>query len=77
MVSFTGKLKSFTRAQAAEMVQQAGGKAFTKAMPAGTTLLVVGDTAGNDTRKLEQADEWIGQVRKITEAQFLAMLKPA
>ena len=77
MVSFTGKMKSMTRPQAAEMVRQAGGRAFTKSMPVGTTLLVVGDTAGNDTRKLEKADEWIGQLRKITESQFLAMFNPS
>ena len=76
-VSFTGKLKSMTRPQAAELVQNAGGKAFVKAMPAGTTLLVVGDTGGSDTNKLEKADEWIGQVRKITESQFLAMFAQA
>lgn len=77
MVSFTGKLKSMTRGEAAEMVRKAGGKAFTKAMPAGTTLLIVGDTAGCDTAKLEKADEWIGQLKKLTEGQFLAMLKGA
>lgn len=77
MVSFTGKLKTMNRNQAAEMVRQAGGKAFTKAMPAGTNLLVVGDTAGENTAKLDKADEWIGQVRKITEMQFLAMFETA
>ena len=76
-VSFTGKMKSMTRRQAAEMVRQAGGLAFTKSMPVGTTLLVVGDTGGNDTQKLEKADEWIGQLRKITEPQFLAMFNPS
>ena len=39
--------------------------------------LVVGDTGGNDTQKLEKADEWIGQLRKITEPQFLAMFNPS
>lgn len=75
IVSFTGKLRSMTRAQAAEIVRKGGGKAFTKAMPAGTTLLVVGDIAGDgNTGKLDKADEWIGQVKKIYEPQFMAML---
>ncbi len=75
IVSFTGRLKSMNRAEAAEMVKQAGGKAFTKAMPAGTTILVIGDTNGENTAKQDKAAEWIGQVRRITEAQFLAMFK--
>lgn len=77
VVSFTGKLKSMPRAQAAEMVNKAGGRGCKKEMPVGTTLLVVGDTNGNDTQKLEKADEWIGQVKKITEEQFLAMFEAA
>ena len=42
-------------------------------MPASTTLLVVGDKPGMD--KLNKADRWIAQVRKITPAQFDFMLK--
>lgn len=73
VVSFTGRLSvsGMTRAQAIEKVQQAGGKAY-QAMPASTTILVVGDRPGMG--KLDKADEWISHVRKITERQFLDML---
>ncbi len=75
MVAFTGKLSSMTRAEAVEKVRQAGGRGYVKGMSAGTTLLVVGALKGDGcSRKLDKADEWIGQVRKITEAQFLTML---
>ena len=72
VVAFTGTLKrsGMTRRQAAEKVRQAGGRAYDREMPAGTTLLVVGDNPG--IGKMDKADRWIGQVRKITEAQFLA-----
>lgn len=72
-VAFTGRLSrsGMTRREAAEKVRQAGGRAYDKGMPAGTTLLVVGDKPG--MCKMDKADEWIGQVRKITEAQFLEM----
>lgn len=74
-VAFTGKLSSMTRAEAVEKVRQAGGQGYVKEMPVGTTLLVVGTLKGDGcSRKLDKADEWIGQVRKVTEAQFLAML---
>ena len=53
-------------------VEANGGKAF-EDMPASTTLLVVGDKPGMD--KLNKADRWIAQVRKITPAQFDFMLK--
>ncbi len=70
-VAFTGTLTGMTRAEAIAAVQAADGKAF-DTMPAGTTLLVVGRKPGMG--KLDKADRWIGQVRKITEAQFVAML---
>lgn len=74
-VAFTGKLSGMTRAEAVEKVRQAGGRGYVKGMPVGTTLLVVGTLKGDGcSRKLDKADEWIGQVRKITEAQFLTML---
>lgn len=74
-VAFTGKLSGMTRAQAIDLVEQAGGRGYSKGMPAGTTLLVVGTLKnGGNSQKLDKADEWIGQVRKITEAQFLDML---
>lgn len=69
--SFTGTLDGMTRRQAIEAVQQRGGKAF-DTMPAGTTILVVGSNPGMN--KLDKADRWIGSVRKITQAQFFAML---
>lgn len=71
-VAFTGTL-SMPRSQAIELVHQHGGKAYAD-MPAGTTLLVVGHNPG--MKKLDKADRWIGQVRKITEAQFLRMAEP-
>ena len=71
VVAFTGKLPGMTRREAIQAVEANGGKAFTK-MPVGTTLLVVGDNPG--MCKMDKADEWIGQVRKITAAQFFDML---
>ncbi len=74
-VAFTGRLSGMTRAQAIEKVRQAGGQGYEKGMPVGTTLLVVGALKNDGcSQKLDKADEWIGQVRKITEAQFLEML---
>lgn len=72
VVSFTGKLPGMTRREAIQAVIDNGGSAYEK-MPAGTTLLVVGDKPG--MCKMDKADEWIGQVRKITAAQFFAMLE--
>lgn len=71
-VAFTGKLPGMTRSEAIQAVEANGGRAYTK-MPVGTTLLVVGDKPG--MCKMDKADEWIGQVRKITAAQFFAMLE--
>lgn len=74
-VAFTGRLYGLPRAEAIKAVQARGGRAFA-GMPAGTTLLVVGTLKGDgNSRKLEKADEWIGQVRKITQAQFMRMLE--
>ena len=72
-VAFTGRLiiSGMTRAQAIEKVKQAGGQAY-KDMTSYTTLLVVGDKPG--MKKLDKADAWISQVKKITEQQFLDML---
>lgn len=72
VVSFTGKLQSMKRADAIKAVNAAGGRAFSD-FPAGTTILVVGSNPGE--KKQEKFDRWIGQVRKITEMQFLEMLK--
>ena len=71
-VAFTGTLPNMPRAAAIAAVVANGGKAY-ETMPAGTTLLVVGDNPGMN--KLDKADKWIGQVRKITPTQFEAMLK--
>ena len=71
VVAFTGKLPGMTRREAIQAVEANGGRAYTK-MPVGTTLLVVGENPG--MCKMDKADEWIGQVRKITAAQFFAML---
>ena len=64
-----------THAQAREKVKQAGGTAFEKEMPSFTTLLIVGENPG--MKKLDKADAWIGNVRKMTEQQFLDMLASA
>lgn len=71
IVAFTGTLKDMTRAEAIKAVEANGGKAF-DTMPAGTTLLVVGENPG--AAKLDKADQWIGQTRKITQEQFRFML---
>lgn len=63
-----------TRAEAIQAVQANGGRGYTR-MPVGTTLLVVGINPG--MCKMDKADEWIGQVRKITAAQFFDMLNAA
>ena len=71
-VAFTGKLPGMTRAEAIKAVQENGGRAF-EDMSITTTILVVGERPG--MTKLDKADRWIGQVRKITAAQFLKMLE--
>ena len=72
VVSFTGTLPGMTRMDAIQAVENNGGRAF-DTMPASTTLLVVGENPG--ANKLDKADRWIASVRKITAAQFNAMLK--
>lgn len=71
VVSFTGRLDGMTRAEAIKAVESNGGRAY-EGMPAGTTLLVVGDKPGMG--KMDKADRWIGQTRKITQKQFAEML---
>ena len=70
-VAFTGKLPGMTRAEAIKAVNLNGGRAF-QDMPLGINLLVVGDNPG--MKKLDIADEKIDRIRKITAAQFFAML---
>ena len=74
VVAFTGRLPGMKRAEAIALVERLGGRAY-KDMPAGTTLLVVGDKPGMG--KLDKADEWLGQLRKITPAQFMEMVNAA
>lgn len=71
VVAFTGTLKGMTRAEAIKAVEANGGRAF-DTMPAGTTLLVVGENPG--AAKLDKADKWIGQTRKISQEHFKFML---
>lgn len=71
VVAFTGTLKDMTRAEAIKAVEANGGRAF-DTMPAGTTLLVVGENPG--AAKLDKADKWIGQTCKITQERFKFML---
>lgn len=74
-VAFTGTLPNMSRAEAVQAVRDRGGKAFAKEMPAGTTMLVVGRLQGDeDTNKLRRADQYIGQIRKITAEQFIALI---
>ena len=70
-VAFTGTLPGMTRSKAIEAVKLNGGRAYTD-MPLGVNLLVVGDNPG--MKKLDIADEKIDRIRKITAAQFFAML---
>ena len=73
-VAFTGRLaiSGMNHAQARDKVKQAGGTAFEKAMPAFTTLLIVGEKAGMN--KLRKAG---GSIKKMNERQFLDMLAGA
>lgn len=71
-VAFTGRLPGMTRREAIQAVEANGGRGYEK-LPVGTTLLVVGENPG--MCKMDKADEWIGQVRKITAAQFFEMLQ--
>lgn len=71
VVAFTGTLDGMTRAEAIKAVEANGGRAF-QTMPAGTTLLVVGRNPGMS--KLDKADKWISQTRKITQEQFKAKI---
>jgi len=74
-VAFTGTLPNISRAEAVRAVRNRGGKAFAKEMPAATTMLVVGRLQGDgETNKLRRADQYIGQIRKITAEQFIALI---
>lgn len=71
VVAFTGTLPGMKRKEAIAAVVANGGKAY-ETMTAGTTLLLVGDKPG--AHKMDLADRWIGQVRKITPLQFKEMV---
>lgn len=79
-VVFTGKLASFSRREAQELVEQAGGSApprFTKAV----TILVMGEEGylsdlvkSNKLKRAEAINAEGGNVRIIAESEFLEML---
>jgi len=75
-VAFTGKIPGYTHAEAAKAVELRGGTAYEKAMPAGTTLLVIGQhkPGQEESGKIVKADQWIGQIKKITAAQFVQII---
>ena len=68
-VAFTGTLPEMKRADAMRAVEANGGRAY-DTMPAGTTLLVVGDRPG--ACKMDKADKW--GVKKIDAAEFWALI---
>lgn len=65
IVAFTGALECATREAAIGRVKLAGGKAY-PSMPAGVTLLVVGDKPGKG--KLDKARRW--NIPTIDEDEF-------
>ena len=65
----TGALTRFTRAEAAEMIEQRGGKAA-GSVSKKTTCVVAGENAGS---KLKKAQEL--QIPVLTEEEFLALLQ--
>jgi DNA ligase (NAD+) len=66
---FTGALDAFTRGEAQEIVEQAGGSA-TSSVSGNTDVLVVGDNPGQ--RKRDDADEH--GVETLSEDEFLDLL---
>lgn len=72
VVAFTGTIPGMTRAECIAAVERNGGKAYAT-MPAGTTMLVVGNNPGSG--KLDKADQHIGQIRKISVMEFRAYLQ--
>ena len=69
LVAFTGTLQGWKRRDAIQAVIDNGGQAF-ETMPAGVTMLVVGDEPGLD--KLNKANRW--GVRIVTERDFEELL---
>lgn len=81
-VTFTGKLASMTHGQAAELVEQHGGKAAEHASRQ-TTLLVVGEEGwpleadGKPAQKFRQVQDWRAQgiaIRVLRESDWLHLL---
>ncbi|MDS0259944.1 NAD-dependent DNA ligase LigA [Haloarcula sp. S1CR25-12] len=66
---FTGSLDEYTRGDAQELVERAGGSA-TSSVSGNTDYLVVGENAGQ--RKREDADE--NDVEELSESEFEALL---
>ena len=69
---FTGSLDGYTRGDAQDLVERAGGSA-TSSVSGNTDYLVVGENAGQ--RKREDAEE--NDVEELTEAAFEALLRDA
>ncbi|MCM8797574.1 MAG: NAD-dependent DNA ligase LigA [Candidatus Omnitrophica bacterium] len=68
-IVFTGELKSYSRAEAEELVLSLGGNA-TSGVSKNTDFLVVGDNPGSKYEKAKQLG-----VKIINEAQFKEMIK--
>ena len=75
VVAFTGRLQCMRRAEAIQKVTAAGGRAYSKEFPSFTSILVVGAAPGK--QKLDKYKILSGKVKKITEEQFIDMLKGA
>ena len=69
-VAFTGSLKGMKRRDAINAVESNGGTGYTD-MPAGTTLLVVGNKPGKG--KMDKAERW--GIRRIDEMTFRVMMR--
>lgn len=78
-VVFTGKLASFQRRQAQELVRKLGGTA-PEGINKNVTLLVIGDegylkeiSKSNKLKRAEEINAAGGQIRIISESEFLEM----
>jgi len=76
---FTGKLASFQRSEAQALVRQLGGSTPSR-ISKDTTLLVIGDEGylneivkSNKLKRAEEINSNGGQIRIISEAEFLEM----
>lgn len=64
----TGKLKSFTRQEAQQLIEQAGGK-VTSSVSSKTDYLVIGDKGGSKQQKAEKLN-----ITQLNEEEFQALL---